>query len=496
MTINFSALAEKYDKRYRTQMQDLAKSPLAKARGLEEMDVYGLGRMLATWERDYRNIREAANGSVANLGALPKVALDLLTAAYGTAPIAAVASVQPIPDMVGLVYFMNAVAQHNRGNVNAGDKFFSVAEPPEVYPDGYASDTVETVNYINASNGAQTYTAVDVGGSDDFSVHFDPQRCEISGSAIFNAGADTVNFATMIVNPDNGHFADAQVVNSTLYSVNGTVDFEAGTVTQQFSADPSGQTTFTIRYAVLHEEQTSIASQILTLDHKIVRAQWFALRGTYGFMENYTMNKRFGKNAESIMTKNLMTGVNNEIMNKILKKILAGVPVGNLVTWGRQPQTGVSYRDHKLSLEDALADANRMLLDSAGRGEVNVWIAGSKAATIISRLEGFKLLYTDNNFGPHIYGTFDGKTIVRVPDNAQLDAKTVIGVSRSPDGFEAPVVWAPYAPLTTTAFMPTGPNPFQQQQGAAACGAVETMLPNLSTKLVVDDTGFDYASNL
>lgn len=86
--------AEEYYKRYKSQMDSLSESILAKVHGgLNAGDVWALGRQLEQWEQ-YVLICEDA-GSTNLLGKIPNIAMDVITAVHGVSIIPIIASVQP-----------------------------------------------------------------------------------------------------------------------------------------------------------------------------------------------------------------------------------------------------------------------------------------------------------------------------------------------------------------------------------------------------------------
>lgn len=491
---NYQSLAEHYKKRYKSHIAVLEASPLQKARphGITEYDVVALGRQLDAF-RKHVKLRESV-GSKGNLDVLPRIGLEVLTANFGISPLPLIAGVQPIADEVGLVWFEDFVAQNTRGNVTTGDSLITTLAGPDVYPENYTSDTLLTSQFINAANGAQTYNDVALGGVNDVIAPVDPQRCTIYGSAVFNAGADTATFDSMTVDPSTGKFSNAQVVNGTLYTVYGTVDFEAGTADVQFSADPSGQTSIYADFAILEEAADDIVSAILTYQSKTVKARFFALKSTFGLFQQFVANARWGMNLQDEMTKKLVQALNNEAMNLVLSKIIALVPNSAKMTWKRQPGTGIDYLSHKLSLPDALTDCSKLLTQNAQRGHVNTWVAGLSAAAVLEALPGFVKTFDDMTFGPHVFGTYRGATVIRVPADAQMDEDIIVGLYKGSSPFEAAVVWAPFMPLTLTDPLINGNNPLSYQRAAAMSGAIDTMIPNFLAQLTIDQTGFDFNS--
>ena len=483
------SLTEKYQKKYKGPMAQLAKSPLQKNRphGITQWDICGLGRQLDSFSRQLNEEKS----SMSHLDILPRIGIDVITANYGISPIALIAGVQPIKEEIGIVWFEDFVAQNTRGNVTAGQKLITSLTAPEVNPENYSSDTLLTSNFVHASNGAQTYTAVSMGGTDDVIAPIDNQRITIYGSTIFNGGADTVNWPVMTPDPKTGEFGGTKVVNSTLYSIFGTVNFNAGTVSLQFSADPSGQTDIFADFAVSLEAAPDIVRSILTYQSKQVKTRFFAMASTYGLFQSFVSTQRFGQNFADVMTKKLVQSLNNEITNLLISKLSSIVPNNNKKVWKRQPGNGIDYVSHKLALPDFLVDTSKTITKSAQRGHANVWIGGISACAVLETMPGFTKTFDDLTFGPHVFGNYKGATIVRVPSDALLDEDVLLGTYQGASPFEAPVVWCPYMPLTITPDMIFGDNPLQYQKAAAMSGVIESMIPNFVCQLTIDQTDFD-----
>lgn len=153
--------------------------------------------------------------------------------------------------------------------------------------------------------------------------------------------------------------------------------------------------------------------------------------------------------------------------------------------WNKAAPTGVAYVDHKNSFKDKLADAEATMVGNAGRGAINVLIAGRAAAALISTLDGFVKLSDGSSYGPHIFGTLDGNTVVRVPSNAVLDSNTVIALYKGGRPFESASVFASYMPLVVTSALPTGVNPLLQQRAAAVWAAIDVLIPAFATKIII-----------
>jgi hypothetical protein len=166
MSINENAIgaridsgASQYAEKYAPFMEALQnKSLLSQVRTITSNDVYALGKQLENFEI-YKELCEE-DGSVGQLGKIPDVALDVLTVAYGTSPLSAIASIQPIDEEQGTIYYKNVVAASTKGGVNAGDVLSGPMGGDNYAADGYASSAVVGEVHGDTVDGTTEYSFV------------------------------------------------------------------------------------------------------------------------------------------------------------------------------------------------------------------------------------------------------------------------------------------------------------------------------------------------
>lgn len=135
-----------YDK-YRDQMDLMEKeSLLAKVKkGLSPYDVYALGKQLESFDQYLLMCEE--DGNLGQLGKIPQIAYDVITVAYGTSIIPFIASVQPIEEESGMVYFKQVRAATTKGTFTADASVLIDPRTGQVTPGGprgpYASNFVQ-----------------------------------------------------------------------------------------------------------------------------------------------------------------------------------------------------------------------------------------------------------------------------------------------------------------------------------------------------------------
>ena len=493
--------ADYFMKKYPRQMKLIESSPLSRCRphGITEIDVVSLGQQLQQWE-DYVRYCESV-GTMADLGTIPNIALDVLGVNFAQSPVNVICTTQTLEDEQGFVSFKDIVAQNTRGNVTTGQDIISTLAMPAAFPVGYASDTFRNATVLSDSSSSTSITAVALAGAADFGSPINPQTISFSGT--FVTGSGTAVFSNVAVNPANGAFSAAaeEGTSGAYLTLVGVVNLSAGTVTASLISSDSAAISsrlLTSTFQTLEEGNVDVQRIQLKIQTKPVLARFMALGSNIGLGEAYLMQKRYGMSGEEELARNLTAGINLEIVNTVVQTLVANVPSSPTnVTWQREAPPGVSYYEHVMTLKNALADSSAQILKRAGRGAVNCWVVGLSAGTILSTLPGFTKLSDDASFGAHIFGTLDGVTIVRVPFSSILDDYTMIGVYKGSNPFEAAMAYLPFMPLVLTPTLPVAYNFLQSQKGAAVWAGIESIIPNFSTSLTINNTdpAFDYGND-
>jgi len=446
-----------YSKKYKDQMSLLESksSPLARSRSITSYDRYALGKQLEAFD-GMRQMLEY-DGSINQLGVVPKIAYDVIAITYAASILPILASVQPVEEQQGLVYFKQIKAWDTRGNFTAND---TMLDPRTglVTPQGYANNTVSAETCATGPGATFTFTTT---------------QLPLRGSMYFYVGATPV---TVYANDDS-----AGVISGV--GMSGTVNYSTGLVSLTVAVALVGETIYA-NYSQNYEASTDIPQIQSQFASTTVTAKIYALKTTVGLMETYSLKKRFGYVAEEEMAKDLVSEINAELGGDMIR-LMAAAAVG-ITTFNTVPGAGVSWFEHKQQLVDKIfADAGAVLLNNAGRGTVNLMVAGYKAAGTLSTLPGFELVTDGNSIGAHLFGTLKGVPVVRVPETAVLDDSTIICAYKGTSPFEAPMVYAPYMPLTVTGLLPMSPNPLMSQRAAAVWAGVQILIQNFITKVVL-----------
>jgi len=443
--------AEDYLKKYPEQIHTLESyTILGKTRGVQAWDVVQLGKQLEKWEMLEAMVKE--EGGLSALGALPKVAFDVITVAYGNSVIPFIASVQNIEEERGNVYF-KVIKRNDTGS--------TIIDPRTgmVMPSGLATNLVQD---LKVAEGDGTTTNFSISLSN---VPVRPETFEVKAKDVYGKDDGKGNILGI--------------------GVWGTIDYNSGAVNLTFATAPASGVDITVSYQVDVEAKDDLPSIGSVFEAVPITAHIYALKGVVGLLQAYALRQRFGIVAEDELAKDLVVAINNEIGGDLIRKYNAKAK--SSVTWNKTPPSGVSYFEHKQTVKDAIADLEGQMVQKAGRGVINVLIAGSSVAAILSTLPGFEKIADGKSMGAHVFGTLDGVTIIRVNDTSTLAPNVAIGIYNPENNpFEGAGVYAPYMPLTTTELIPLGPNPLTNQRAVAVWAGVEVLVPELVAKLEVN----------
>lgn len=457
--------------KYRKHINLLESSLLAKTRSITPYDVYVLGKQLESFDF-YVKLCET-NGNAGQLGTIPSIGLDVISVSYGTSIMPAIASVQTIDEAQGYIYMKNVTGQATRGNITKGDV---IRDPRNIgkTPQGYASNQMRNENCGAIASQAET-AAVEVAGNLSVAPVM-PQSIHMS---LRDASAE--QFATDIKTGD----IEGKIVGM---GITGTINYETGAFKVKVTGAVAADTELIASYRTNFEITDDIPTIQTDYQTKQVQAQVFALKTTMGMLQSFTMKKRFGLIAEDEAARDLIGAVNSEIGGEAVRTLAAISPDANdPIKFDRVPKAGVSAFEHKQTFKDVLALADQRINSRAGRGMASSYVAGSVACSLIQTLPGFKLLTDGTTVGPHIFGTIDGKTVVRVPEEATLPSNQVVASWKSQSPFEASLVVASYMPLVITSTLPNGMNPLQSQRAAAVWAAIEGLCENFVTTIEIDN---------
>ena len=468
--IKIDEQVEQYFEKYRDYLEFYeTKSTVAKTRGVTNEDLWALGSQLDAY-KEFEAFSEA-NGGYGDLGVLPNVALDVITASTALSPIPLFASVQPLQEQKGTVYFKNIIAETTRGNVTESETLVSSKTGRVTIPSSYAGE--EITDELVGTQLAAASEILSFSGNLDY-VPVRKREVEIYAT-------DASGTIKLI---DDG------LGNLIGVGGAGTIDYEDGAyvITYLATNEPLAETLITANYATNFESLAEIPTIRSEYDSITVTAKTYALRSDIGLFKSFSLGKRFGINVEETMARDLTQELTTEVASNVVLE--AYVNATGSVNWNKKAPTSVSYTEHKLTFFDALADAESQILSNAGRsGGATALLASPKAAAIMRTLPGFKPAGDLNAIlGTHFFGTLDGKPVLRSQIIPEGDHGQVLMVSKGTSMFDTSVVYAPYLPLFVTNMTDgVDHNPLKSQKGVALQAGKVAPVPTLITKIVVTE---------
>lgn len=452
--------AKVYERNYEKQVEYLYNdSLLSRIRKINAYDVVSMGEQLAAFDGMKKMMNEI-DGSLNQLGVLPRIAHDVIAITYGASVLPIMASVQPIEERRGLVYMKQIKAWDNKGNFTP---YQTILDP-----------RTGIVTPISYAKGQITNEVGSVGDGINTNYAFATDQLPLRGTLIFSlASGGGITGA----DDSNG------VINGV--GVSGTVDYTTGNVVLNFAAIVALGDNILVSYVQNYEGSTDIPQIQSFFDSVAVEAKPYTLKATVGLMESYELKKRFGLTAEEEIAKDLISEINAEVGGELVQLMFANA-VGNTGFTVNPLPAGVSWNEHKQQLIDKIfSDAGAVIVGNAGRGVVSLIVAGNTAAGTLTSLPGYEQLTDGNTIGVHVLGTLRGVPIVRVPETTILPTNIILAAYKGSAPWEAPMVYAPYMPLVTTDLLPMSPNPLMKQRGAAMMAAVQVLIGRFITKITL-----------
>jgi len=158
---------------------------------------------------------------------------------------------------------------------------------------------------------------------------------------------------------------------------------------------------------------------------------------------------------------------------------------------------GQSDYEYRQGFRYPLVTADSEINLNCGRGAANRYIAGHKACEFISSLPKFEAAPANLAVGPHVFGYYDGKPVIRTTymngfrdpkSGANVHPSNVIiaGYLNPQSPFDAPLVEATYMPVFITNTMQFGHNPLQNMRAIATWKAFKNVVPHYVKGIILE----------
>lgn len=431
LEVQMNRKSKKYEGQYGKYI-DIAATAMQKKYEYEwtPNDSIAFGQYADTW-LEYRPLFEADNTSRNSLGGAIEANLGLVAMAYSALPIQNLASVQPLNDEVGTVFFRKAIATRDRGDVKKGDLLLSEMGGVNSNIDTYTSET-----QIVSSTYADNTTASLVDGE------IRPGSVRVSVAAGKIKGMDD----------GEGHIIGAYIdgAKSTIDYVTGAVDI---TFLDATTAGVTPTDTVDITYMQSTIDSDTVSGMKWILERKPVAAQYFLLQSEYSNLSELVLRKRFGAELSDQVAADLVSQVTSSILNQAIKRLRAAairneVTLGTTITFPKVAGAGISDFDHRRTFDDKIVEAVDAMYLLAKKGEATTIVVGVEGKKIL-RSCGMRIVKSAVS-GPHLCGMYDDIPVYYAP-NTVLGSNEILIVYRGANWYEAPLVYAPFLPVTTVA---------------------------------------------
>ena len=423
---------------------------------LSPWEIAALGNQFDQFN-NYKTFCESTN-NLAALGVIPQIALDVITASVGTSIIPLLASVQPMREEHGIVYYKQIKSVNAAGGYTAGQVI---------------SDPLSRDNPGDGTFGTMRKTMV-LTKTKASTTEYD---ANIPGVPV-RPGFIELNV------PGVGYGKDDYYGKILGFGFSGTIDYETGAVHLVFDKAPDADIDISVIYDIDVDSVKSLDKIRGSLLTKDIRAKVWALQADVGAFASFAFNQRFGRSAVDEVAADLTTEL-TRTMNTAAVKELYAHSKGN-VTWDAKPSQYISYTEHKLSFIDAIAQAEKNINKNSGANAANRYICGAAAAAILRGMPNFQIADNAATVSVGLYGTYDGIPVIRatdvIPDNEMLL------VSNAGNYFNAPLAYAPFMPLMVTNTVQSVNNPFSSTQAAGIWAGLTTLNDNLISKITIANT--------
>jgi hypothetical protein len=452
-----------YSEIYAPQFEMYKDSSRAKIKGLNEQDYLALGDTLAR-----QSIIQLSEGNaMGDLGAIPNISLDVVTAVFGNSVIPYFASEQPIAEQQGMVYFEDVYATTTRGNVVTGDSLSKAAGVPDKYAQGFAGEMVYGEVLAKTTAAAS------------FSVTFDNKPVR--------QNYVTIKIGTLVATDDG----KGNLIGNGIY---GTIDYTNGTAVVKTGATQSADVDIVADYST-NFELGELPTINVKLENKLVKADVFALATDTSIINNYIMQKRFGMDMKLRAVNLLQENILSEVTNSIISKIVAAATAASvdLTQFNLTLPTGVSQQAHYSSVNYTFEVIANKMAKASGRGTLSCIIASPNVCAFLASLTSrFKVIGNIGAFAT-VYGVLDGQTVVvRAPQLAKSSAteNQAFILYKGETAFDAAAVYAPFMPLVSTNDIPVSSNLLQRRSALATMAATEVLVPKYIQKFGITNSPY------
>jgi hypothetical protein len=368
---------------------------------------------------------------ILQVGNFEKFAFPIIRAVYPNLIANEIVSVQPMSGPVSMVFYMDYLYGTQKGGIAAGGAAFD-ARTGSTGNETYTGDVVNGEVAVAADIGTGTWSPT-------------ASRTPIRPGTITVTTASAGGVSTL-VDDGNGTFTitGADTISTA------TVNYATGAFVIDLSADVlAAGSSLTFRYD--GEASDNVPQLDLQLTSAPVQALVRKLRARWSLEAAQNLNALHGLDAENELVGMMAETIKHEIDREIINDLRAFAGAGT-VTWDKSVPPGISYTEHKISIEDAFVAANNRVFDATKRGQTNWIVGGIAVMDVVETLPRFKPAPgsqgTQANTGVIKTGTLNDRwTIFKDPF---MPATEWIQGYKGSQFLDTGYIYAPYIPLYLT----------------------------------------------
>jgi len=435
-------------------------------------DTVALGTYLEQWE-NFCQMTEEDVTTRDVLGDYMKVGLGLAAIQYVALPASFLASVQPLADEVGLIYFRELVSTMARGNIGAGEVIGSQGGRLSNDLDTYYQEAGESTTALFAMGAPQTTPFAIALCTPVNPVR--PRTIEVTITSIVGGITTTYNG----IDDGNSFVIGNWPTPAGLKT--GTINYTTGAVVINLTdvAYQAGSQ-IVIKFHQALDQASEIPGFLYRLSSKSVRANYFILENQYSTLADYAVRRRFGRALSDDVASAAVAQINSAVLSAIIRKLNVAATNTGTTEWSATPPAGGWLVEHRKTVTDSFEAAAQLIDAQTGRGAVTFVLAGAYMRRVLNSI-GVDMVRKPLP-GPYLTGFFQNVPVFYVPEALVSAAYSVVGY-RGANWFECPVVYAPFLPIVMVKGV--GSNVFNRITGVAHSAAIETVVEGFCARIKI-----------
>lgn len=391
---------------------------VAKVRNYGVMDKMNLEKIYRTSDRAI--IAEGVTNP-ANIPVMKNVSIDLITATIPNLVAPELYAVQPIDSPDALVGYWSFEYGDDKGDVKRGTSFNSSMGLGKVspwYASGYDKD--------KAIKAAATGESINLGFT---SI--------VPGSVKF------------VDNAGNAVVDEPGTDGSGTIAGVGTIYYKSGTIESNTAFDG----TITYKYDNVNEP-TKIPTVFAGRKNLRMIAQQYALSTPISITAAEIARRSLSTDLRAELMAQGFGELSFEIDTLLLNDLIDNANSYPTLTWSAAAPLGVSRKERFSDFELMLYQAQSMMLQATGRFAPTHILTDSFGLWILKGIPGFSETSAANKTGAYVAGTVAGMKVI-VATRTHLKPGEMVLIHRGSESLDAPGVYSPYIPITSTEWVPS-----------------------------------------